>query len=106
GVIQFSHTPLWSYTQDHLAAAALIGEQIGPMIELMFQYKQEEQARKQLASLIEISRAISHSLDLDQVLPVMARSLIQTFGLTSCLIALTDEADTLMIPRIAIGDDL
>jgi DNA-binding NarL/FixJ family response regulator/signal transduction histidine kinase len=106
GVVQFTNSPPWSYTADHLAAASMIGEQIGPMIELMFQYKQEEQARKRLTSLIEISRAISHSLDLDEVLPVMARSLIQALGLTSCLIALTDEADTLLVPRIAVGDDL
>lgn len=106
GVIEFRHDPPWAYTMDQLAAACLIGEQLGPMIELMFHLKQEELSRKRLTSLIEISRAISHSLDLDEVLPVMARSLIQALNLTSCLIALTDETDTLLVPRIAVGDDL
>ena len=59
------------------------------MIELMFLYKQEEVARrKRLGNLIEISRAISHSLDLDQILPVMGRSLMEALALPSCLIAL------------------
>ena len=46
GVVDIQHAPPWAYTGDHLAAASLIGEQLGPMIELMFQYKQEELARK------------------------------------------------------------
>jgi hypothetical protein len=80
GVADMRHRDSWSYSEDHLAAACLIGEQLGPMIELMFQYKQEEQGRKRLASLIEISSAISHSLDLDQVLPVMGRSLMEALN--------------------------
>ncbi|MCC7369391.1 MAG: response regulator [Chloroflexi bacterium] len=106
GVVEFSHRPPWTYTPDHLAAAGLIGEQLGPMIELMFHLKQEEQARKRLDALIEISRAISVSLDLDEILPVMARSLIQALDLSSCIIALTNDDDTMLVPRIVIGDDL
>lgn len=106
GVVEFRHEPPWTYTQDHLAAAGLIGEQLGPMIELMFHLKQEEMARKRLASLIEISHAISVSLDLDETLPVIARSLIQALDLPSCIIALTNEDDTMLVPRIVVGDDL
>ena len=106
GVVDVHHDPPWTYTDDHLAAASLIGEQLGPMIELMFQYKQEELARMRLATLIEISRAISHSLDLDQILPVMGQSLMDALGLTSCLIALVNEDGSQLVVRVALGEDL
>jgi DNA-binding NarL/FixJ family response regulator/signal transduction histidine kinase len=106
GVVEIRHGPPWAYTDDHLAAASLIGEQLGPMIELMFQNKRQELARRQLATLIEISRAISHSLDLDQILPVMGRSLMEVLSLPSCLIALRNEEGSHLVPRIALGDDL
>ena len=106
GVADFHHVAPWSYTVDHLAAASLLGEQLGPLIELMFLYKQEEVARKRLASLIEISRAISHSLDLDRILPVMGRSLMEALDLPSCLIALCDEDGDRLLPRVVLGDDL
>ena len=106
GVVDFRHDPPWSYADDDLAVASLIGEQLGPTIELMYQYKQEELARKRLATLIEISRAVSHSLDLDQILPVMGRSLMEVLALPSCLIALRNDDDTHLIPRIVLGDDM
>jgi DNA-binding NarL/FixJ family response regulator/signal transduction histidine kinase len=106
GVVDIRHDPPWEYTADHLAAASLIGEQLGPMIELMFQYKQEELTRKRLATLIEINRAISHSLDLDQILPVMGRSLMEALSLPSCLIALRNDDDTHLVPRVVLGDDV
>ncbi|MGE3913618.1 MAG: response regulator [Chloroflexota bacterium] len=106
GVVRVTHLPPWQYDAEHLAVVILLGEQLGPLIELMFLYKEEELARRQLASLIEISRAISHSLDLDQILPVMGQSLIDALGLNSCLIALRNEAGTQMEPRIVLGDDL
>ncbi|MFN8632303.1 MAG: response regulator [Chloroflexota bacterium] len=105
GVADFTHAPPWSYSQDHLAAASLIGEQLGPMIELMFQYKQEEIARKRLANLVEISRSISHSLDLDEILPGVARSLMEALALPSCLIALRNDQGTHFVPRVVLGDD-
>ncbi len=106
GVLDVRHAAPWAYTSDQVAAASLIGEQLGPMIELMFHYKEEEQARKRLASLIEISRAISHSLDLDEILPVMGRSLIEALGLSSCLIALLNDEGTHLITRVALGKDI
>jgi DNA-binding NarL/FixJ family response regulator/signal transduction histidine kinase len=106
GVADVRHAAPWSYGEDDLAAACLIGEQLGPMIELMFQYKQEELTRKRLATLIEICQAVSHSLDLDQILPVMGRSLMEVLSLPSCLIALANEEGTHLVPRVAIGDDL
>lgn len=106
GVLDVRHDAPWEYTTDQVAAASLIGEQLGPMIELMFQYKVEEQARKRLASLIEINRAISHSLDLDEILPVMGRSLMEALGLTSCLIALLNDEGTHLITRVALGKDI
>ena len=106
GVADFQHAPPWAYTENHLASASLIGEQLGPMIELMFQNKQEQLGRKQLASLIEISRAISHSLDLDQILPVVARSLMESLALPSCLIGLRNEEGTHIVPRVVLGEDM
>jgi DNA-binding NarL/FixJ family response regulator/signal transduction histidine kinase len=106
GVVRVTHRPPWSYSEEHLAVATLLGEQLGPLVELMFLYKQEEIARRHLASLIEISRAISHSLDLDQILPVMGRSLMEALTLPSCLIALRNDEGTHLIPRVVLGDDL
>ena len=54
------------------------------MVEALHLYKREELARRQLETIFEISQAISASLDLEQTLPVIGRSLTRALALPTC----------------------
>ncbi len=114
GVLDLRHRSSWTYQPRHLVAAQLLAEQIGPLVELMHLYKQEEVARRRLSSLIDISRAISHSLDLDTILPVIGRSLTEELNLPACAIFLREEVGRedgeagedgeRLLPRVVVGE--
>ena len=96
----FSDNP----TENDLAMATRIAEQIAPVVEALHLYKREELVRRQLETVFETSQAISASLDLEQTLPVVGRSLTRALALPTCAIYLYDETRQALVPRAAYGD--
>lgn len=105
GLLEFQHRQPGAYGPEEVEVAARIAGQIAPVVEALNLYKKEELARRQLETLFEISRAVSASLDFEQTLPVIGRSLTRTLALPTCAIYLYDEARRALVPRAAFGQD-
>jgi DNA-binding NarL/FixJ family response regulator/signal transduction histidine kinase len=103
GLLELHHRLPGAYTAEHVAAAQAVADRIAPIVEALHLFKLEHLARAQLATVIEISHAISASLDLDEILPVIGRSLIETLGLPTCAIYLYDEDRRALVPRASFG---
>ncbi|MCC7369767.1 MAG: response regulator [Chloroflexi bacterium] len=101
GMLEFHHHEAGVYTQADLVMAARIAEQISPVVEALHLYKREELVRRQLETIFETSQAISASLDLEQTLPVVGRSLTRALTLPTCAIYLYDESRQALVPRAA-----
>ena len=103
GMLEFQHRQPGVYTEADVVTAGRVADQIAPVVEALHLYKREEQVRRQLETVFEISRALSASLDIEETLPVLGRSLTRTLALPTCAIYLYDEARRAMVPRAAYG---
>ena len=104
-MLEFQHRQAGFYGPEHAETAGRIADQIAPVVEALHLYKREELARRQLETIFEISQAISASLDLEQTLPVIGRSLTRALALPTCAIYLYDEARRALVPKAAYGGD-
>ena len=103
GMLEFQHQQPGLYTEDDAETAGRIADQIAPVVEALHLYKREELVRRQLETIFEISQALSASLDIEETLPVLGRSLTQALALPTCAIYLYDEARRALVPRAAYG---
>ena len=103
GMLEFLHAEPGAYGEADLTTATRIAEQIAPVVEALHLYKREELARRHLETIFEISRALSASLDVEETLTVLGRSLTRALALPTCAIYLYDEARRAMVPRAAYG---
>lgn len=103
GILEFQHREVGVYGQDDVEMATRIANQIAPVVEALHLYKREALVRRQLETIFEISQAVSASLDLEQTLPVIGRSLTQALALPTCGIYLFDEVRQVLAPRAAYG---
>ena len=103
GMLEFQHEQPGAYDEQSVVAASTIASQIAPVVEALHLYKREEIVRRQLETIFEISQAISASLDLEETLPVLGRSLTRALALPACAIYLYDEARRALVPRAAYG---
>jgi len=105
GMLEFQHRDVGVYGPDDLEMVTRIANQIAPVVEALHLYKREALVRRQLETIFEISQAVSASLDLEQTLPVIGRSLTRALALPSCGIYLFDEARQALAPRSAYAQD-
>jgi len=103
GMLEFQHRQPGLYTAEHVETACRIAEQIAPVVEALHLYKREELVRRQLETIFEISQAISASLDLEQTLPMIGRSLTRALALPTCALYLYDESRRALVPKAAYG---
>ena len=103
GMLEFQHKQPGLYTENDAGTAGRIADQIAPVVEALHLYKREELVRRQLETIFEISQALSASLDIEETLPVLGRSLTQALALPTCAIYLYDEARRALVPRAAYG---
>lgn len=104
GFLEFSSRRPAAYGPEVAAFAQAAADRIAPIVETLHLYRTEQVARRQLETVMAISRAISASLDLDEILTVIGRSLTQTLNLPTCAIYLVDEERRALVPRAAFGD--
>ena len=102
GLLEFRRR-VGAYTATDVEMARVIAAQLAPLVEVTHRYRMEQVGRAQLATVVEVSRAISASLDLDVILPVIGHSLTETLGLPTCAIYLYDEARRALMPHVAYG---
>ncbi|MGE3269333.1 MAG: response regulator [Chloroflexota bacterium] len=103
GMLEFQHREPGVYRPEDLETAVRVADGIAPVVEALHLYKREELVRRHLETIFEISQAVSASLDLEQTLPVIGRSLTRALALPTCAIYLFDEARQALVPRAAYG---
>jgi DNA-binding NarL/FixJ family response regulator/signal transduction histidine kinase len=105
GLLEFQRREPNTFSNDDVEIAGRIADQIAPIVEALHLYKREEVARRQLETILDLTRAMSASLDLEQTLPAVGRSLTEALGLPTCAIYLHDESRRVFVPRAACGED-
>lgn len=101
GVLEIWSATSHAFSIGQVAVARRIADRVAPVAEIIGLYRSELGARRQLATLMEIAHTVSASLDLDEVLRLVARTLTETLDLPSCAIYLRDEQRNVLVPRIA-----
>jgi DNA-binding NarL/FixJ family response regulator/signal transduction histidine kinase len=105
GMLEFQSRQPDAYVEADVETAQRIATQIAPVVEALHLYKREELVRRQLETIFEISQALSVSLDIEETLPVLGRSLTQALALPTCAIYLYDEARRALVPRADYGQE-
>jgi DNA-binding NarL/FixJ family response regulator/signal transduction histidine kinase len=103
GMLEFQHREPGIYRRADVETALRVADQIAPVVEALHLYKREELVRRQLETVFEISQALSASLEIEETLPVLGRSLTRALALPTCAIYLYDEARRALVPRAAYG---
>jgi PAS domain S-box-containing protein len=91
------------WTVDDLEIVSMLAAEASLALDKVRLYKAAESRAQQLATLNEISRAITSTLDLDQVLVMLLERVRQAAAAEACSVALIDRTTGNLVFRQAIG---
>jgi GGDEF domain-containing protein len=86
------------FTKEERELAAALGEQAAAAIHHAELLQQTERQNRQLGQLLESTRAISTSVELDEVLAIVARTTAEALGAEQCQIQEYDAAANTVTP--------
>jgi GGDEF domain-containing protein len=86
------------FTSEERELAAALGEQVAAAIHHAELLEQTERQNRQLGLLLESTRAISTSVELDEVLAIVARTTAEALGAEQCQIQEYDAAANTVVP--------
>jgi GGDEF domain-containing protein len=99
GLLVFVETEMERhFTAEERELAAALGEQAAAAIHHAELLEQTERQNRQLGLLLESTRAISTSVDLDEVLAIVARTTAEALGAEQCQIQEYDAAANTVTP--------
>ncbi|MEI6450337.1 MAG: diguanylate cyclase [Actinomycetes bacterium] len=99
GLLVFIETEMERrFTREERELAAVLGEQAAAAIHHAQLLDQTERQNRQLGLLLESTRAISSSVELDEVLAIVARTTAQALGAEQCQIQEYDAAANTVTP--------
>ncbi len=86
------------FTREERTLAAALGEQAAAAIHRARLFEQTERQNRQLGLLLESTRAISTSVELDEVLAIVARTTAEALGAEQCQIQEYDAVANTVTP--------
>ncbi|HKZ54069.1 MAG TPA: GAF domain-containing protein [Anaerolineales bacterium] len=105
GVLTLVHPKAGSLTQDHLALLTAISDQAGIAVENARLYAAEQKRRQLAATLQEIARVISATLDPAQVFPQVLRQLERVVAFDSASIFVLEEDRLRLVAARGFADN-
>jgi PAS domain S-box-containing protein len=89
------------YSQDEQQILITLANQTAVAVQNAWLYSQEQRKAEESSALLEISRAVSSTLELNRLLKIMAGRTADVCDVNRCSILLLDEADGRLIPLMS-----
>ncbi len=97
GVFSIAFLTPHTFSQEELRVLGLLADQAAIAIENARLFTEAEQRATELSTMLEVARAVSSTLDLEEVLALIAEQVAKTIGATGCTLSRWDrEADAVV----------